>query len=512
MAEKKLWGGRFTESTDALVEELNASIGFDKKLYRQDIAGSIAHARMLSSCGLISSEDLTAIERGLREVAKEMDSGAFQWRIDREDIHMNVEAALREKIGAPAGRLHTARSRNDQVALDIRLWLRQRILDTVDAIGDLQEALIGLAERGKDFLMPGYTHLQRAQPVNAGHHMLAYVEMLERDAHRLLDGFKRTNICPLGSGALAGTPFPIDREQVARTLGFDGITHNSMDGVSDRDFAVEFLATAALCQVHLSRLSEESSSGPARSLDSFSCPTVSAPVRASCLRRRIRIFRNWFGEKPVEWLGSRGPAHRDERTPMLAYNKDMQEDKEPLFDGVETLLRCLEVTARMMTKAEWKPERLRAALNGGFLTATDLADFLVENGMPFRDAHEVSGTVVAHCVENNKELEDLTDEELERFTHYPAEKVRPSLDPARSVARRTQHGAPAQVGSAIEAARSRLSDLRKETEKAESTSRPFSPDHRGLAPLIFSSSRFRNCGKNPFKEPKTLDISIRYNP
>ena len=463
MTEKKLWGGRFTESTDALVEELNASIGFDKKLYRQDIAGSIAHARMLSSCGLISNDDLGAIEKGLREVAQEMDGGAFEWRIDREDIHMNVEAALREKIGAAAGRLHTARSRNDQVALDIRLWLRQRTLETVDAIADLQEALIGLAERGKDFLMPGYTHLQRAQPVNAGHHMLAYVEMLERDAQRLLDGFTRTNICPLGSGALAGTPFPIDREQVARTLGFDGITHNSMDGVSDRDFAVEFLATAALCQVHLSRLSEELVLWTSQEFGFIVLPDSFCTGSSIMPQKKNPDIPELVRGKTGRMVGDLVALLTVMKGLPLAYNKDMQEDKEPLFDGAETLLRCLEVTSRMMTKAEWKPDQLRGALNGGYLTATDLADFLVENGMPFRDAHEVSGTVVAFCVEHGKELDELTDDELERLTGYPATDVRPSLDPVRSVARRTQHGAPAQVHSAIDSARKRLTVLRAAT-------------------------------------------------
>jgi len=474
VSETKLWGGRFTESTDALVESLNASIHFDKKLFRQDICGSIAHARMLEHCQLISASDLGAIEAGLRDIYGQMMRGEFVWREDREDIHMNIEAALHEIAGASAGRLHTARSRNDQVALDVRLWLREVILDTVQACGDLQEALMGLAAQGVDYLMPGYTHLQRAQPINAAHHMLAYVEMIQRDAERLLDGFKRTNILPLGSGALAGTPFPIDRHHVAETLRFDGITANSMDAVSDRDFAIEFLSTAALCQVHLSRLSEELVLWTSQEFQFISLSDGFCTGSSIMPQKKNPDIPELVRGKTGRMIGDLVALLTVMKGLPLAYNKDMQEDKEPLFDGAETLIRCLEVTGRMLTKASFNPERLRSALSAGFLTATDLADALVEEGLPFREAHEVVGKVVAHCVANGLELEDLSNDALSELTGMSGEVLRPSLDPARSVSRRTQPGAPAKSGEALDAARVRLAALRTQVKELQAS---ISMDH-----------------------------------
>lgn len=462
MAESKLWGGRFTESTDALVESLNASIHFDKILYRQDICGSIAHARMLESCGLISPEDLVAIESGLQSIFATMKRGEFVWREDREDIHMNVEAALHEAIGEPAGRLHTARSRNDQVALDIRLWLRETILMTVEACADLQGSLLQLAATGVSYLMPGYTHLQRAQPINAAHHLLAYVEMIQRDAERMLDCFKRTNILPLGSGALAGTPFPINRQHVAETLRFDGITANSMDAVADRDFAVEYLAAAALCQVHLSRLSEELVLWTSQEFRFIELSDGFCTGSSIMPQKKNPDIPELVRGKTGRMVGNLVALLTVMKGLPLAYNKDMQEDKEPLFDGAQTLVRCLEVTARMLEKASFNPERLREALSAGFLTATDLADALVECGMPFRNAHEVVGKVVGFCVSKGIELEDLSDDQLGGLTGHDPVALRPSLDPERSVSRRNQPGAPARSGDAIQEAKIRLTSLRNQ--------------------------------------------------
>jgi len=474
MSEDKLWGGRFTESTDALVEALNASILFDRKLYKQDICGSIAHARMLESCGLITKDDLKAIETGLREIFASMKAGEFEWRIDREDIHMNIEAVLREKIGEPAGRLHTARSRNDQVALDIRLWLRESILDIVSACMDLQAALMMLAEQGQHYLMPGYTHLQRAQPINAAHHMLAYVDMFQRDAERMLDCFGRTNILPLGSGALAGTPFPIDRNHVSETLCFDGITTNSMDAVSDRDFAIEFLSAAALSQVHLSRLSEELVLWTSQEFQFITLSDAFCTGSSIMPQKKNPDIPELVRGKTGRIIGDLVGLLTVMKGLPLAYNKDMQEDKEPLFDGAETLLRSLEVTSRMLEKASFNPEQLRAALGAGFLTATDLADALVESGMPFREAHEVVGKVVGYCVEHNIELEGLDDETLASLTGRPAAEMRPALDPERSVARRTQPGAPARSGEALHSSRERLQTMR---ERVNSLQKRINLDH-----------------------------------
>ena len=458
MSETRLWGGRFQEDTDSLVETVNASVGFDRRLYRQDIAGSIAHATMLASCDLLTEGDRDAIIAGLRTILKDIEADTFEWKTSREDVHMNIEAALADRIGEAAGRLHTARSRNDQVALDVRLWLREMLLETAGSCVMLQRTLVQLAEAGKDMLMPGYTHLQRAQPIVAGHHMLAYVEMLERDTDRFLDAFPRTNVLPLGSGALAATPLPIDRNQVAEMLHFDDITRNSIDAVSDRDFVVEFLAAAALCQTHLSRLSEELVLWMSQEFGFIALSDAFCTGSSIMPQKKNPDIPELVRGKTGRMMGALVSLLTMLKGLPLAYNKDMQEDKEPLFDAADTLNTCLEITSRMLDHAEWKPDAMRTALNQGFLTATDLADALVEDGMPFREAHHVVGNVVAHCVAERIELDELTAETLSELTGRDGAALIPSLDPARSVARRDIPGgpAPAQVEAALHNARKRI--------------------------------------------------------
>lgn len=462
MSEKKLWGGRFREATDRLVEELNASVAFDQRLAHEDVVGSIAHARMLAAVGVISEPDRDAIVGGLREVLADIEAGTFTWRTDREDVHMNVEAALAERIGEPAGRLHTARSRNDQVALDVRLWLRRAILDVAEAATELQASLITLARTGHGMLMPGYTHLQRAQPVTAAHHLLAYVEMLERDGERLLDAFGRTNVLPLGSGALAATPFPIDREMVARELRFDSITRNSLDGVSDRDFAMEFCAVAAICQVHLSRLSEELVLWTSQEFGFIELPDAFCTGSSIMPQKKNPDIPELVRGKTGRVTGDLVALLTVMKGLPLAYNKDMQEDKEPLFDAADTVLACLTVTARMLERARLREDRMRAALAAGHLTATDLADALVERGVPFREAHHIVGKVVAVCSDQGRSIEALSAAELTELTGVEDPTLIEALDPARSVARRDVPGgpAPARVAAALNAAGERLEQRR----------------------------------------------------
>ena len=464
MSEKKLWGGRFRQATDTLVEEINASIRFDQRLARHDILGSIAHATMLASCGHLTTEECDSITEGLAAILAEVEEGQFAWREDREDVHMNIEAALKERIGDAAGKLHTARSRNDQVALDLRLWLRDMIHDAIDASMNLQEALILLAEKNQDVLMPGYTHLQRAQPVSVAHHLLAYVEMLERDNGRLLDALSRTNILPLGSGALAATPHSIDREQVATLLRFDDITRNSMDAVSDRDFVIEFLGAAAICQMHLSRLSEELVLWASQEFGFISLPDAFCTGSSIMPQKKNPDIPELIRGKTGRINGALISLLTVMKGLPLAYNKDMQEDKEPLFDAADTLLASLTVTARMLEASTLHPESMRKALDSGFLTATDLADALVENGLPFREAHRVVGEVVAHCLDEGVELQDLSAETLSELTGGDGAALAHSLDPVNSVARRDIPGGPApnRVAEAIKSAQTRLEKGRQD--------------------------------------------------
>ena len=413
---EKLWGGRFSQPTDKFVEEFTASIQFDQRLYRYDIQGSVAHCRMLAKQGIILADEADAIIAGLGEILAEIERGEFEFSIAREDIHMNIEARLIEKIGPVGGKLHTARSRNDQVAVDVRLYLRDEADAIHTSLGTLQKALLDQAEKNLDVIMPGYTHLQTAQPILFAHHMLAYVEMFGRDAGRLFDLRKRLNLLPLGAGALAGTTFPIDREWVAQQLGFDGVTRNSLDSVSDRDFAVEFCSFAALVMMHLSRLAEELvlwSSADFAFIDlsdgfctgSSIMPQKKNPDVPELVRGKTgRVYGNLVSLLTLM------------KSLPLAYNKDMQEDKEPLFDTIDTVRGCLKVFAEMIAQMTVNAGRMREAAARGFSTATDVADYLVRKGLPFRQAHEVVGKTVRYCVETGKDIPDLTLEEFRRFS------------------------------------------------------------------------------------------------
>lgn len=443
-----MWGGRFAAGPDAIMEAINASIGFDRRLYAQDIRGSRAHAAMLAATGIISPSDADAIGKGLLTVLSEIEAGEFRFQTALEDIHMNVEARLKELIGEPAGRLHTARSRNDQVATDFRLWVRDQCDAAVAACRALIRALVAQAEAGADWVMPGFTHLQTAQPVTWGHHMMAYVEMLGRDIGRFADARARMNECPLGSAALAGTGFPIDRDATAAALGFDRPTANSLDAVSDRDFALEFLSAAAICATHLSRLAEELviwSSAQFRfvamsdrwSTGSSIMPQKRNPDAAELIRAKIGRI-----------LGAAVALFTVMKGLPLAYSKDMQEDKEQVFDAADTLMLALAAMTGMIGDLTVNRERLEAAASTGFSTATDLADWLVrEAGLPFRDAHHATGALVAMAEARGIDLPELTLADMQSVNSAITAQVFDVLGVHNSVASRQSYGgtAPDQV-------------------------------------------------------------------
>ncbi|MBD1401525.1 argininosuccinate lyase [Pelovirga terrestris] len=412
----KLWGGRFTQPTDKFVEEFTASIEFDQRLYRYDIQGSKAHAEMLGRQEIIAVDEAQQIIAGLDAILAEIEAGKMEFSVALEDIHMNIEARLIERIGPVGGKLHTGRSRNDQVALDIRLYLRDEIDTILVYLGKLEQSLIHQAQNHLDVIMPGYTHLQTAQPVLYSHHLLAYREMIARDTSRLQDLRKRFNVLPLGAGALAGTTFPIDREWVAQQLDFDGVTRNSLDSVSDRDFAIEFCAVAGILMMHLSRLSEElilwSSAdfnfielSDAFCTGSSIMPQKKNPDVPELVRGKTgRVYGNLIALLTLM------------KSLPLAYNKDMQEDKEPLFDTIDTVKGSLKVFADMIAQMRVKGDNMRIAAARGFSTATDVADYCVRKGMPFRQAHEVVGKTVRYCVETGKDIPELTLEEFRSFS------------------------------------------------------------------------------------------------
>jgi argininosuccinate lyase len=455
----KAWSGRFGEPLDRLAQRFNASVDFDRRLAAFDIQGSLAHARMLRRVGILAEGDLAAIEKGLETIAAEVHAGTFPWSIEREDVHLNIESRLTDLVGDAGKRLHTARSRNDQVATDMRLWLRSEIDALLAIVKTLRTRLLDLAEAHADTLMPGFTHLQVAQPITFGHHLMAYHEMFLRDAGRLADARRRMNRLPLGASALAGTSYPIDRESVARELGFDGVCENSMDAVSDRDFAVEFLADAALVMAHVSRLSEElviwmsPAFGFVRIADRFCTgssimPQKKNPDVPELMRGKTgRVF----GALVAMLTVIKGQP--------LAYNKDNQEDKEPLFDTVDTLVATLAIMSDLVASGMGvNAPRMRAAASEGFATATDLADYLVRKGAPFRDAHEAVARAVRHAEANGCDLADLPVSELRQFSPLVGEDVHTVLTLDGSVASRNHPGgtAPAQVRLAIAAARERL--------------------------------------------------------
>ena len=458
MHTEKPWGGRFTAPTDAFVEAFTASVDFDKRLYRYDIQGSIAHARMLAHAGVLTEQECAQIVTGLEGVEQDIEAGRFEWSVALEDVHMNIEARLTERIGPVGKKLHTGRSRNDQVATDIRLYLRAEIDAVTAELARLMGALADLAEREADAVMPGFTHLQSAQPITFGHHMLAWCEMLVRDRERLRDCRKRVNVMPLGAAALAGTTYPIDRAYTARLLEFEGVAENSLDAVSDRDFAIEFNAAAALLMMHLSRFSEElvlwSSAqfdfvdlGDAFCTGSSIMPQKKNPDVPELVRGKSgRVFGHLVSLLTLM------------KAQPLAYNKDNQEDKEPLFDTVDTLKGSLKVYADMMGGLQVKRDNLYAAAKPGFTTATDLADYLVRAGVPFRDAHEIVGKAVRHCVEHHCDLPDLALDVLQSFSPAIQQDVYAVLSLEGSAAARNHFGAtaPQQVRAAAARMRGRI--------------------------------------------------------
>ena len=452
------WSGRFNEPVAELVKKYTASVDFDKRLAEFDIAGSIAHAKMLGAQGIISLDDVAKIEQGLAEILAEIQAGSFEWLLDLEDVHLNIEKRLTDKIGDAGKRLHTGRSRNDQVATDVRLWLRATVDDILVAIKKLQLSIVDLAEQHADTIMPGFTHLQVAQPVTFGHHLLAYYEMLKRDAERFADCRKRINRLPLGAAALAGTSYPINREMVAINLGFDGVCENSLDAVSDRDFAIEFTAASALLMTHLSRFSEE--------LILWSSPRFAFVDIADRFCTGSSIMpqkKNPDVPELVRGKTGRVNGHLVALLTLmkgqpLAYNKDNQEDKEPLFDTADTILMTLAIYADMLRGIEVNKANMRQAALEGFATATDLADYLVKKGMPFRDAHEAVALAVKHAVQKKCDLADLPLKDLQQFSQMIQEDVYGVLTLKGSLDSRNHIGgtAPAQVKKAIERARQLL--------------------------------------------------------
>ena len=439
----KLWSGRFGKDTDALVNAFNASIDFDRRLYREDIQGSMAHARMLADCGILFKEDAEAIQQGLREILSDVEAGKVEFTPDNEDIHMNVEALLTARIGDAGKRLHTARSRNDQVALDFRMYVRREIGSVIEQLLALENVLCKQARQHQETVMPGYTHLQRAQPVSFAHYLMAYAQMFTRDVTRLEDCRRRLNKCPLGCGALAGTTYPIDRWETAEALGFDAPTGNSMDGVSDRDYALELLSDLSILMTHLSRFAEEIilwcswefkfiELDDAYATGSSIMPQKKNPDVAELVRGKTgRVYGSLFSLLTVL------------KGIPLAYNKDMQEDKEPVFDALDTVQMCLPVFASMLDTMRVLPDNMRRAAGRGFINATDCADYLTKKGMPFRDAYTVTGKLVAACTEAGKTLEELSLSELRAASELFQEDVYDALKLENCMALRNSYGGPA---------------------------------------------------------------------
>ncbi len=456
--KSEAWSARFSEPVSDLVKRYTASVFFDKRMAAVDIRGSLAHAEMLQAQNIISAQDYADIQRGMAQISGEIERGEFQWLLDLEDVHLNIEKRLTELVGDAGKRLHTGRSRNDQVATDIRLYMRDAIDQIIDLLGQFRLALLDLAEQHSETILPGFTHLQVAQPITFGHHLLAYVEMFGRDTERMQDCLKRVNRLPLGAAALAGTTFPIDRQRVAATLGFDDVCHNSLDAVSDRDFAIEFCAAASLVMTHISRMSEE--------LIIWMSPRVGFIDIADrfCTGSSIMPQKK-NPDVPELARGKTGRVNGNlialltlMKGQPLAYNKDNQEDKEPLFDTVDTLVDTLRIFADMAGGIRVKPEAMRAAALQGYATATDLADYLVKKGLPFRDAHEAVAHAVRTCVEKNCDLSEMSLADLQAFSNLIGDDVFEVLSLEGSVAARDHVGgtAPKQVKAAISRLRQQL--------------------------------------------------------
>ena len=441
----KLWDGRFSKATDALVDDFNSSIFFDKRLYKQDIEGSIAHVMMLGKQSIIKQDEADLIKKTLKEILVDIEAEKVEFDVAAEDIHMNVETILISRIGDVGKKLHTGRSRNDQVALDIRMYIKEEINNIDLMMKKLQEVLLNLAKKHTETIMPGYTHLQRAQPITLAHHLMAYFEMIKRDRDRLSGTYRRTNILPLGSGAMAATTYPLDRYAVAKELGFDDVTLNSLDGVSDRDFCVELLSNLSILMMHLSRFSEEIilwcslefgfvELDDAYSTGSSIMPQKKNPDVAELVRGKTgRVY------------GSLMALLTTMKSLPLAYNKDMQEDKEPVFDAIDTIKMCLPVFTAMIDTMKVRKENMLKAAKGGFTNATDAADYLVKHGMPFRDAHEVIGKLVFYCIQNNKSLDDLTIEEYKKFSPVFEESIYQAISLEECVNKRNVIGGPSKT-------------------------------------------------------------------
>ena len=462
-AKNKAWSGRFSEPVADFVLRYTASVNFDKRMAKADINGSLAHAAMLEKAGVISEQDLADIRRGMKQISEEIAAGKFEWQLALEDVHLNIEARLTSLIGDAGKRLHTGRSRNDQVATDLRLYLRDEIDGIVAQLNELQKVLVRVAEKESDTVMPGFTHMQVAQPVTFGHHMLAYVEMFERDHERMLDLRHRVNRSPLGAAALAGTTYPIDREYTAELLGFEGVMQNSLDAVSDRDYGVEFLAAASLIMIHISRLSEELVYWMSQRFnfihlpDRFTTgssimPQKKNPDMAELIRGKVgRVYGDLMQLLTV----MKGTA--------LAYNKDFQEDKESLFDAVDTWKATIDIFAKMLDKTEFRMDQIEKQLGKGFLNATDIAEHFAKQGIPFREAHSIVGHMVKMCENKNCDFEDLTDEDLQSIDSRVSKELLGDISIKNCVDARVSFGgtAPSEVRRQIKVGREWLNSLEK---------------------------------------------------
>lgn len=458
MDKKKPWGGRFEAPTDSFVENFTSSVGFDQRLYLYDIQGSIAHAQMLAHVGVLTDDECKTIVDGLAEIEAEIETDQFAWSVELEDVHMNIEARLTDRVGDVGKKLHTGRSRNDQVATDIRLYLRDGIDEVCGRLRALQSVLVDIADKESDTILPGFTHLQPAQPITFGHHMLAWFEMLERDHARLQDCRKRVNVMPLGAAALAGTSFPIDREFTAKKLGFDKPAANSLDAVSDRDFAIEFVSAASILMMHLSRMSEELILWSSAQFDFIELGDDFCTGSSIMPQKKNPDVPELVRGKTGRVNGSLVSLLTLMKGQPLAYNKDNQEDKEPLFDALDTVLDCLKVYADMLAGMEVKRDNMRDAAIKGYTTATDLADALVRKGVAFRDAHEIVGKAVRLALDRGKDLGELPLEDLQLFSDVIDQSVFEALKLEGSVASRDHIGgtAPAQVKKAAASARKKI--------------------------------------------------------
>ncbi len=450
-----LWGGRFSEATDAFVQRFTASVSFDRRMYRQDIRGSIAHARMLQQAGILTTDECTAIAEGLLAIQADIDTGNFTWSVELEDVHMNIESELTKRIGLTGKKLHTGRSRNDQVATDIRLYVRDEIDVIAAQLTRLQSALLDIAEREADTIMPGFTHLQTAQPITFGHHLLAWFEMLDRDYSRLLDCRKRLNKSPLGAAALAGTSYPINRHFTAEQLGFDAPTRNSLDSVSDRDFAIELAACGSLIMTHLSRFSEELILWTSSQFDFIDLPDRFCTGSSIMPQKKNPDVPELVRGKSGRVTGHLIALLMLMKSQPLAYNKDNQEDKEPLFDLIDTVNDCLKAYGDMIPAIKPKKDNMYLAAKKGYATATDLADYLVKKGLAFRDAHEIVGKSVAYGIQQKKDLSELSLSELQQFCDMIRDDVFAVLSLEGSVQARDHMGgtAPNQVRAAVASCR-----------------------------------------------------------